>query len=97
MTEGFYSKMSICSKRHSSFVVAAFLSSPELSSTSFLDALKKRSGNMPSRQPIVTPRARPPLAAILDEDISNCSIVRGGGLPQPNLASQYSTYQAELK
>ena len=93
----FYSKKSICSKRHSSFVVDTFWSSPELSSDSFFLDWKNRRGNMPNRHPIVTPSARPPLAAILEEDISNCSIVSGGGLPHPSLASQYSTYQADLK
>ena len=52
---------------------------------------------MPKRQPMVTPRARPPLAASLEEDISSCSTLRGGGVPQPKRASQYSTYHADLE
>jgi hypothetical protein len=49
-----------------------------------------------TRQPMVTPRALPPLEAMREAGISSCSMVSGGGLPHPSLANQYSTYHADL-
>ena len=93
----FHSKKRIwSSKRHSSLVAAPTFSPSDSSSFPFLP-LKNKSGNMPRRQPMVTPKALPPFAAILDDDNSSCSMVRGGGAPQPSLVSQYSTYQADLE
>ncbi len=91
--------MKMLISRHSSFSAStnSAFSFSSFSSFFFPFEVKKRSGNMPSRQPMVTPNARPPLAATLEDDISSCSTVKDGGLPQPSLANQYSTYQADLK